>query len=43
MTKVIITGSTGNEGMEVIKSLQSIDHQLDIYVGARSISDDRFN
>ncbi len=35
MTKVLITGATGNVGTEVIKSLQNIDHQLDIYAGVR--------
>lgn len=37
-TKVLITGATGNVGIEVIKSLQNIDHQLDIYAGVRNLS-----
>jgi short-subunit dehydrogenase len=38
MTKVLITGATGNVGMEVIKSLQNINHQLDLYAGVRSLT-----
>lgn len=41
MTKVLITGATGNVGTEVIKSLQNIDHQLDIYAGVRNLNEDR--
>jgi uncharacterized protein YbjT (DUF2867 family) len=41
MTKVLITGATGNVGTEVIKSLQNIDHQLDIYAGIRNSNEDR--
>lgn len=41
MTKVLVTGATGNVGMEVIKSLQNIDHQLDIYAGVRNSNEDR--
>lgn len=41
MTKVLITGATGNVGMEVIKSLQNIDHKLDIYAGVRNSNEDR--
>ena len=41
MTKVLITGATGNVGMEVIKSLQNIDHKLDIYAGVRNLTEDR--
>jgi uncharacterized protein YbjT (DUF2867 family) len=40
MTKVLITGATGNVGTEVIKSLQNIDHQLDIYTGVRNLTTD---
>ncbi len=40
MTKVLITGATGNVGTEVIKSLQKIDHQLDIYAGVRNLNSD---
>ncbi len=36
MTKVLITGSTGNVGTEVIKSLHNLNHQLDLYAGVRS-------
>jgi len=41
MTKVLITGATGNVGIEVIKSLQKIDHQLDLYAGVRDINTDK--
>ncbi len=41
MTKVLITGATGNVGTELIKSLQNIDHQLDIYAGVRNSNEDR--
>lgn len=40
MTKVLITGATGNVGTEVIKSLQNINHKLDIYAGVRSLTTD---
>lgn len=41
MTKVLITGATGNVGTEVIMSLQNIDHQLDIYAGVRDLKNDK--
>ena len=41
MTKVFITGATGNVGTEVIKSLQKIHHRLDIYAGVRNANEDR--
>ncbi len=41
MLKVLITGATGNVGKEVIKSLQNIDHQLNIYAGVRNLNEDR--
>ena len=41
MTKVLITGATGNVGMEVIKSLQQIDHQFDLYAGLRDVETDQ--
>ncbi|MBC7845322.1 MAG: NmrA family NAD(P)-binding protein [Flavobacterium sp.] len=40
MTKVLITGATGNVGTEVIKSLQNINHQLDLYAGVRNLITD---
>lgn len=39
MGKVLITGATGNVGMEVIKALQSMTHTLHIYAGVRSAED----
>lgn len=41
MTKVLITGATGNVGREVLNSLQKIDHQLDLYAGVRDIDADK--
>jgi uncharacterized protein YbjT (DUF2867 family) len=41
MTKVFITGATGNVGMEVIAALQSMDHSLDLYAGVRDVSADK--
>lgn len=35
MTKVLITGATGNVGIEVLSALKKLDHQLKIYVGVR--------
>ena len=40
MIKVLITGATGNVGIEVIKALQSIDHHLNIYAGVRNLDKD---
>lgn len=39
MAKVLITGATGNVGTEVIKSLQKINHKLDLYAGVRDLTD----
>lgn len=41
MKKVVITGATGNVGIEVIKSLQNIDHQFNLYAGIRDIDADK--
>ncbi|MEJ7588375.1 MAG: NmrA family NAD(P)-binding protein [Ferruginibacter sp.] len=41
MTKVLITGATGNIGIEIVKSLQQIDHQLDLFAGVRDIETDK--
>jgi uncharacterized protein YbjT (DUF2867 family) len=38
MTKVLITGATGNVGTEVIKSLQNKNHRLDLYAGVRNLT-----
>ena len=40
MTKVLITGATGNVGTEVIKSFQNLNHQLDLYAGLRNLTTD---
>jgi len=34
-TKVLITGATGNIGIEVLSALKKLDHQLEIYAGVR--------
>jgi len=36
MIKVLITGSTGNVGIEVLSALQKINHQLEIYAGVKN-------
>jgi uncharacterized protein YbjT (DUF2867 family) len=41
MRKVLVTGATGNVGIEVIKSLQKFDNQLDIIAGVRNIEQDK--
>lgn len=41
MTKVLITGATGNVGIEVIKSLEKTEHQLDLYAGVRDTVADK--
>lgn len=40
MEKLLITGATGNVGIEVIKSLQKIEHNLDIFAGVRDLEKD---
>lgn len=35
MIKVLITGATGNVGIEVISALDKLDYQLEIYAGVR--------
>lgn len=37
MTKVLITGATGNVGIEVLAALKKLDHQLEIIAGVRNI------
>jgi uncharacterized protein YbjT (DUF2867 family) len=41
MRKILVTGATGNVGMEVIKALQKFDNQLDIIAGVRNIEQDK--
>jgi uncharacterized protein YbjT (DUF2867 family) len=40
MNKLLITGATGNVGMEVIKALQKTQHQYDIFAGVRDVERD---
>jgi N-acetyl-gamma-glutamylphosphate reductase len=40
MKNVLITGATGNVGLEVIKSLGKLPHGLSIYVGVRDVVKD---
>jgi len=35
MIKVLITGATGNVGIEVLSALQKLNHQLEIFAGVR--------
>ncbi len=37
MTKVLITGATGNVGIEVIAALNGVRHSLDLYAGVRDV------
>ena len=41
MKRVLISGATGNVGNEVSKSLNKLDHQLDIIAGVREMETDR--
>jgi len=41
MTKVLITGATGNVGMELIKALLQMDQQLELYAGVRDVEHDK--
>ncbi len=41
MTKVLITGATGNVGTAVLATLQTIDHSLDVYAGVRKVDADK--
>ncbi len=41
MKKILITGATGNVGLEVIKALQKLDHPFEIYAGTRNIEKDK--
>jgi uncharacterized protein YbjT (DUF2867 family) len=40
MKKVLITGATGNVGLEVIKALENIPHNLSIFAGVRDLIKD---
>lgn len=37
MTKMLITGPTGNVGIEVLSALQTMDHELEIFAGVRDL------
>ncbi|GAB3176100.1 NmrA family NAD(P)-binding protein [Telluribacter humicola] len=41
MTRVLITGATGNVGIAVIEALHGLDHQLDLYTGVRNPEEDQ--
>lgn len=41
MTKVLITGATGNVGTAVLAALQNIVHALDVYAGVRNLNADK--
>lgn len=40
MTNVLITGATGNVGMEVVIALQKLDHHLALFAGVRDTTSD---
>jgi uncharacterized protein YbjT (DUF2867 family) len=40
MTKILITGASGNVGMEVMQSLQTLDHDCTVVAGVRDIKED---
>lgn len=40
MTKVLITGATGNVGIEVLNALKKLDHRLEIVAGVRNTASD---
>ena len=41
MKKILITGATGNVGMEVIKSLAMLNHTNQVYLGVRNVQADK--
>jgi len=41
MGKILITGATGNVGMEVIKSLTNLNHNYQVYSGVRNVQADK--
>lgn len=41
MKKILITGATGNVGMEVARSLASLDHNYQVYLGVRNVQEDK--
>lgn len=43
MTKVLITGATGNVGVETVKALLNMDHHLDLYAGVRDLKGDNIS
>lgn len=43
MGKILITGATGNVGMEVIKALTNLNHDYLVYSGVRNVQADDQN
>lgn len=41
MKKILITGATGNVGMEIIKSLHNLHHTFEIHAGVFSVEKDK--
>lgn len=41
MTKVLITGATGNVGLEVLYALKKTSHNLELFAGVRNIEEDK--
>ena len=41
MKKILITGATGNVGIEVIKSFESLNYSYQVYAGVRDVQADK--
>ncbi|CAN5332281.1 SDR family oxidoreductase [soil metagenome] len=41
MKKILITGATGNVGLEVVKSLASLYHNYEVYAGVRNVQKEK--
>ena len=41
MEKILITGATGNVGMEVLQSLTNLNHNYQVYSGVRNVQADK--
>jgi len=41
MTKVLITGATGNVGMEVINALGKVNHNMHLFAGVKGLNEDK--
>jgi len=41
MEKILITGATGNVGMEVLKALTNLNHHYRVHSGVRNVQADK--